>query len=43
MTLRDKADSDKLQAHRILDLVRAGQHVSAERINWALAILGDSA
>lgn len=31
----------RARAHRILDAARAGQHVSAELITWALRITGD--
>ena len=39
--IRDFTDPVKLQAHHVLDLARAGQDISAERIQWALTILGD--
>jgi hypothetical protein len=41
MTLRDHSDTTKAQAHRILDLAKAGQDISIDRITWALVILGD--
>lgn len=41
MSLRDTTDTTKLIAHRILDLVKAGQPVEQSRVDWALVILGD--
>lgn len=41
MTLRDKCGEKKLNAHRILDLVRAGVKVDAKLVTAALAALGE--
>jgi peptide subunit release factor RF-3 len=41
MTLRDKVDARKRQAHEILDQVKAGLKVEVWWIRWALVVLGD--
>ena len=42
MTLRENCNWEELEAHRILDLVRAGiGGVSEPMIKWALFVLGD--
>ncbi len=41
MTLRDNLSPEKRDAHRILDMVKAGHQVEDAAIGWALAILGD--
>lgn len=43
MTLRENIDSNKLMAHRILDMVKAGLFVEESWVTWALVILGDYA
>jgi len=40
-TLRESAGPQKALAHQILDQARAGVAVTIERINWALAVLGE--
>ena len=42
MTLRDKCNYEELEAHRILDMVRAGMDVPQSTVTWALFVLGDS-
>jgi hypothetical protein len=39
--LRDKCNSMQLEAHQLLDMVRAGLWVPRDRIDWALLVLGD--
>jgi hypothetical protein len=39
--LRDNCDNEELEAHRVLDLVKAGASVPASSIDWALFVLGD--
>lgn len=34
-------ESMKAEAHRLLDLARAGHNISEDRITWALRITGD--
>lgn len=41
MTLRDTKSQRKLQAHRLLDEVRAGIQHDAKAVAWALAVLGE--
>ena len=40
--LRDKCNADELEAHRVLDMVKAGMYVPMHQIRRALFILGDS-
>lgn len=42
MTLRDHCNGEELEAHRILDMVRAGIDVPQSTITWCLFVLGDS-
>lgn len=39
--MRDKCNSMQIEAHQLLDMVRAGLWVPRERIDWALLVLGD--
>lgn len=39
--LRDHCNQEELEAHRILDLVKAGFHVPKYLIKRALFVLGD--
>jgi hypothetical protein len=41
MTLRTTKSQRKLQAHRLLDEVRAGIHHDDRAVAWALAVLGE--
>lgn len=44
MNLHPRAKSTetmKAEAHRLLDLARAGHNISEDRITWALRITGD--
>ncbi len=41
MTLRNNLPPEKLQAHKVLDMVKAGMHVEAWRVHYALLVLGD--
>lgn len=34
-------DAMKAEAHRLLDMARAGHNISEDRITWALRITGD--
>lgn len=36
-----KGTSERAEAHRILDLARAGYAITDEQINWALMVTGD--
>ena len=40
--MRTTRDSEKLEAHRLLDLVRAGADVPSAAIWWCLMVLGDA-
>ena len=40
-TLRTNCEPSKKLAHAILDRVRAGEHIDAKSVNWALATLGE--
>lgn len=37
----DQETRHRAEAHRILDMARAGQPISEDRITWALRITGD--
>lgn len=39
--MRSHYSTEKLEAARLLDLVRAGGHATDESIRWALWVLGD--
>lgn len=39
--LRDHCNYEELEAHRILDMVKAGFDVPNSTICWALFVLGD--
>jgi hypothetical protein len=39
--LRNRCNEEELEAHRILDLVKAGFHVPQYQIKRALYVLGD--
>lgn len=41
MTLRDRCNEEELEAHRILDLVKAGIDVPESSVAWAFIVLGD--
>jgi len=41
MTLRDHCTAIELQAHAVLDTLRAGFWVPPWRVTWALSILGE--
>lgn len=40
-TLRDRCTPTQLQAHQVLDAVRAGMAPPQEMVDWALLVLGD--
>lgn len=39
--LRDHCNHEELEAHRILDMAKAGFDVPTSTISWALFVLGD--
>lgn len=39
--MRESCNHEELEAHRVLDLVKAGADVPAESVEWALFVLGD--
>lgn len=39
--LRDHCNHEELEAHRILDLAKAGLEVPVTTVVWALFVLGD--
>lgn len=41
MTLRDNCNQEELEAHRILDMAKAGFDVPDSAVVWALLTLGD--
>lgn len=41
MTLRDHCTEEQLEAHRVLDGVRAGLSMHTWTVTWALLVLGD--
>ena len=42
-TLRNRCTPTQLQAHLVLDAVRAGMSPPQEMVDWALLVLGDLA
>lgn len=38
---KDSETRQRAEAHRLLDMYRAGVNVSQERVDWALRITGD--
>lgn len=38
---KDSETRQRAEAHRLLDMLRAGMKVSEERIDWALRMTGD--
>jgi hypothetical protein len=39
--LRERCNFEELEAHRILDMAKAGADVPVSTISWALFVLGD--
>lgn len=39
--MREHCNTDEREAHRLLDLVRAGRPVASDLVDWALLTLGD--
>lgn len=39
--LRDHCNHEELEAHRILDMAKAGMNVPDSTVSWALFTLGD--